>query len=73
MPGVLPMVGCAGYPLSSVGPPLLPGYGQLPLRSLISIPGSIGEIGTCLWLVLKGAREVPHSAAAHVFRGSTAT
>jgi hypothetical protein len=67
------MVGCAGYLRSFVGPPLLPGRGQLPLRSLISMPRSIGEIGTCLWLVVKGAREVPLSTAGRSVGGSTAT
>ncbi|MGB7737661.1 MAG: DUF4386 domain-containing protein [Steroidobacteraceae bacterium] len=57
--GVLLVIGCVGYLANFFGPLLFPGYGELPFRSFISIPGSIGEIGTCLWLVVKGAREVP--------------
>ena len=55
--GVLLIVGCAGYLANFFGPLLFPGYGELSFRGFISIPGSIGEIGTCLWLLAMGARE----------------
>ena len=71
--GVLLIIGCVGYLVNFFGPLLFPGYDELPLRSFISIPGSIGEIGTCLWLVVKGAREVPPFTAGQSVGGSTAT
>lgn len=57
--GVLLIAGCAGYLANYFGPRFLDGYDELAFRSLISKPGSIGEIGTCLWLLVMGARE-PH-------------
>lgn len=71
--GVLLIIGCVGYLVNFFGPLLFPGYDELPLRSFISIPGSIGEIGTCLWLVVKGAREVPPFTAGQSVGGSAAT
>lgn len=54
--GVLLIVGCAGYLANYFGPMLYDGYDALSFRSLISQPGSVGEIGTCLWLLARGAR-----------------
>ncbi len=54
--GVLLILGCGGYLAAYFGPLLYDGYRDLPFRSLISMPGSVGEIGTCLWLLIMGAR-----------------
>ncbi|MFN3959677.1 MAG: DUF4386 domain-containing protein [Parvularculaceae bacterium] len=54
--GVLLILGCIGYLARYFGPILHAGYADLPFRNLISLPGSIGEIGTCLWLLIMGAR-----------------
>ncbi|MEQ1930651.1 MAG: DUF4386 domain-containing protein [Parvularculaceae bacterium] len=54
--GLLLIAGCAGYLANYFGPILNEGYDALPWRRWISKPGSIGEIGTCLWLVAMGAR-----------------
>lgn len=54
--GVLLMLGCAGYLANYFGPTILNGYDDLAFRDLISLPGSIGEIGACLWLLTMGAR-----------------
>jgi Na+/H+-dicarboxylate symporter len=50
------MMGCFGYLINFVGGFLFPGYASLGVASFISIPGSLGEIGTCLWLVIVGAK-----------------
>ncbi|MGD9800551.1 MAG: DUF4386 domain-containing protein [Parvularculaceae bacterium] len=54
--GALLLLGCVGYLANYFGPVLYAGYDDLPFRSYISKPGSIGEIGTCLWLCVMGAR-----------------
>ena len=60
--GVFLMLGCFGYLINCLGRVLSPGYSASTFASLISIPSAIGEIGTCLWLVVAGVR-VPRSHA----------
>lgn len=57
--GILLMAGCFGYLIAFFGRLLVPGYAELSLARFISLPGSIGEIGTCLWLLVMGVREQP--------------
>lgn len=54
--GILLMIGCFGYLINFVGGFLFEGYASLGVASFISIPGSLGEIGTCLWLVIVGTK-----------------
>lgn len=54
--GVLLILGCVSYVAAYFGPILYDGYRDLPYRKLFSLPGTIGEIGTCLWLLIMGAR-----------------
>lgn len=55
--GLLLMLGCFGYLINFLGRTLIPDYAQLGISSYISLPASLGEIGTCLWLLIVGARE----------------
>lgn len=55
--GVLLMLGCFGYLINFVGYTLIPSYSTIGISSYISLPASIGEIGTCLWLLIMGAKE----------------
>jgi len=55
--GVLLMLGCAGYLLDFIGRVLVPEYAASGLGGYVRLPASLGEIGTCLWLLLMGARE----------------
>jgi Domain of unknown function (DUF4386) len=55
--GIFLMIGCFGYLINFVGGFLFSGYADLGVASFISIPGSIGEIGICLWLLILGAKE----------------
>ena len=55
--GVFLMLGSIGYLIDFFGRVISPEYRDLALASYITIPASIGEIGTCLWLVIMGARE----------------
>ncbi len=55
--GVFLMLGCLGYLIDFYGRVIFPDYRYFPLASYITIPASIGEIGTCLWLLIMGAKE----------------
>ncbi|HBO12997.1 MAG TPA: hypothetical protein DD491_09460 [Halieaceae bacterium] len=54
--GVILLVGSAGYLLDSFAPMLIPGYGDWSIANWVTLPASIGELGTCAWLLLFGAR-----------------
>ena len=56
------MAGCVGYLVTFFGRLLMPECAELSFTRYISLPGSIGEIGTCLWLLIMGARERPIAA-----------
>lgn len=55
--GVLLILGCVGYLAEFFGPLLSTNFDGLPLRHHIRTPGSLGEIGTCLWLLIMGVRK----------------
>jgi len=55
--GILLMVGCFGYIINFIGYTLIDNYSKIGVSSYISLPASIGEIGTCLWLLIIGAKE----------------
>lgn len=54
--GVLLMIGCFGYLVHFIAGFLFPNYGETFIASIITKPGSIGEIGICLWLMIVGIR-----------------
>ena len=51
--GVLLILGCFGYLIRFFGRLLFP---EIDIPSFVSKPGSIGEIGTCLWLLIMGIK-----------------
>ncbi len=55
--GLLLMAGCFGYLIDFCGRVLFPGYPDTALARFVILPATIGEIGTCLWLLIMGARE----------------
>jgi hypothetical protein len=55
--GVLLMMGCFGYLITVFGNTLIPNYHELGITSYVLMPGSFGELGICLWLLILGARE----------------
>lgn len=55
--GVLLMLGCFGYLINFLGKSLVTDYSSYGISSYVQLPASIGEIGTCLWLLLMGAKE----------------
>ncbi len=54
--GILLMLGCFGYLINFTGNVLIKNYTELGISKLVSFPASIGEIGTCLWLLIMGAK-----------------
>ncbi|WP_426689224.1 DUF4386 domain-containing protein [Rhodanobacter ginsengiterrae] len=54
--GVLLILGGAGYLVDVGGDLLLPGYAQTAFSSYVHLPAALGEVSTCLWLLIMGAR-----------------
>ncbi len=54
--GVLLMLGCLGYMVNVFGELLVPDYFDTWIADYAGLPAAAGEIGTCLWLLLVGAR-----------------
>lgn len=55
--GVFLILGCFGYLVNAVGETLLPNYGESVISNYITLPASMGEIGTCLWLLIMGIKD----------------
>lgn len=54
--GIFLMLGCWGYLINVFGRISIPDFSTYAVSKLITIPASIGEIGTCLWLLIIGVR-----------------
>lgn len=54
--GLLLMLGCFGYLIDFFLGFLYPAYNETIIAEYILMPASIGEIGTCLWLLIPGAK-----------------
>jgi hypothetical protein len=52
--GVLLMLGCLGYLIKFFGALLFPDFD---IPSFVGKPGSFGEIGICLWLLIMGIKD----------------
>jgi hypothetical protein len=57
--GIFLMVGCVGYIIDFMGSFLFSSYNETIISTLLTIPGSIGEIGICLWLLIVGIKNKP--------------
>ena len=55
--GILLMIGCFGYLINFLLVELLPGYAGTTTARVVRMPAALGELGTCLWLLIIGARE----------------
>ncbi len=49
-------LGCCGYLLAVFGDVLYPAFDETRLARVATLPAAVGEIGTCLWLLVAGAR-----------------
>ncbi len=56
--GLLLMFACAAYLIRVFGTVLIADFRSLPGVGLLALPGTFGEIGTCLWLLIFGSRPV---------------
>ena len=54
--GICLMAGCFGYLTNFIGGFLFQNYAGLGIARFVSLPGSIGEIGICLWLLIIGIK-----------------
>jgi hypothetical protein len=54
--GVLLMLGCFGYLIHVFAGLIFPDLGKWPIANFVTLPASIAEIGTCLWLLLVGVQ-----------------
>jgi len=54
--GILLVLGCADYMIRVFGGILAPDFESTTLSSLAAVVGSLGELGTCLWLLIMGAQ-----------------
>lgn len=57
--GVFLMIGCVGYVVDVLCSILLSGYSDMAMSDYMTLPAAIGEIGSCLWLLLVGVRRPP--------------
>lgn len=57
--GVFLMLGCVGHVVDVLCSIVLPGYGDMAMSGYMTLPAALGEIGSCLWLLLVGARRAP--------------
>lgn len=55
--GVLLVLGGVGYVVNFFGAVLSPDYTSTAVASILSLPAPLGEIGTCLWLLVFGVKE----------------
>jgi hypothetical protein len=65
--GYLLVLGGVSYLVDFCGQMLFPGYGNTVLAGYATSPAALGEIGTCLWLLIAGAKPAvqPHIATAN--------
>jgi hypothetical protein len=61
--GILLMAGCFGYLIQFFGSALFDGYEGSAIEDFIWIPAFLGEVGTCLWLLILGVREPTRAVA----------
>jgi len=55
--GILLMTGCIGYVIDFAGSFLSPHYNDLNITRYITLPASVGELGTGLWMLIMGVKE----------------
>lgn len=55
--GVFLMFGCFGYVINFTGNFFFPAYDGSLISKMITVPGSLGELGICLWMLVMGVKE----------------
>ncbi|WP_347216603.1 DUF4386 domain-containing protein [Chryseobacterium sp.] len=54
--GVFLILGCFGYLINVFCRTIIPQFSEYAISGYITLPASIGEIGTCLWLLIVGVK-----------------
>ena len=54
--GVLLMLGCAGYVISTFGETIIPNFSKCVISKFITLPATLGEMGIALWLLIFGIK-----------------
>ncbi len=54
--GLFLMIGCFGYLLNFICRTLMVDFGATAVSGYVTMPAAFGEIGTCLWLLIRGIR-----------------
>lgn len=57
--GILLILGCMGYIIDVFARLLAPSFAASSTASYITLPATLGEIGTCLWLLVLSVRSSP--------------
>lgn len=55
--GVFLVLGCVGYVAHFFLAFFVPSYSATPIGDYIHMPSAIGELGSCLWLLIMGAKD----------------
>jgi hypothetical protein len=62
--GIFLMIGCFGYQIDFLGHYFMSDkYDAIGISNLVRLPGSLGELGICFWLLIMGVKEkriLPH-------------
>jgi hypothetical protein len=59
--GIFLIAGCFGYFINFTGNLFCPAYDELGISKFVALPGTIGEIGICLWLLIAGLKHKGHA------------
>lgn len=59
--GLFLVLGCVGYLVDVFGRTLVADYASSAIAGYATLPASVGEIGTCLWLLVFGAGSKPET------------
>ena len=72
--GIFLMIGCFGYLIDFLGRYFMTDkYDGMGISNFVRLPGSIGELGICLWLLIMGVKENRISTSSDILNGKQTT
>ncbi|WP_262892831.1 DUF4386 domain-containing protein [Hymenobacter montanus] len=60
--GILLVAGGLGYLIDVTGRTIIPSYSAAAIAQYVTLPAALGEIGTCLWLLILGIKTSPQAS-----------